>query len=346
MNKCKDDYLMSQPPLEPSVPLPQLSEAVTDEVQSHLATLWGTLRLIHQGRMDFHSPKGRQLLEAGIQNALHLLSILREPSCKTDSCQVILSQGLDTEVKKALGEGQLSLRYQPYFRLNSGQLLGFEALVRWHHPERGWIPPSEFIPVAECSDLIHELGCWVLKTACQQMVNWQRQMGRPLRLSVNLSARQLDQPSLRAQISKILLETGFPAHHLSLELTESAAVQNYDKASQQLSHLQKLGIQIGLDDFGTGYSSLSCLDNLPLNFLKIDQSFVAKERWDTLRLILILAQQMDLAVVAEGIETPEQLEQLQKIGCPMGQGYQLSFPLTPEQVEAWLPRVSLLPACI
>ncbi|MEN9260256.1 MAG: EAL domain-containing protein [Thermostichus sp. HHBFW_bins_43] len=315
-------------------------------MQSHLATLWGTLRLIHQGRLDLHSAKGRQLLEAGIQNALHLLSLLRGPSPKTDSCEVILNQGLDSEVKKALGEGQLSLRYQPYFRLDSGQLIGFEALLRWHHPERGWIPPSEFIPVAECSDLIHELGCWVLKTACQQMVTCQRQVGRPLRLSVNLSARQLDQPNLRAQISKILLETGFSARHLSLELTESSAVQNYGKASQQLSQLQKLGIQIGLDDFGTGYSSLSCLDNLPLNFLKIDQSFVAKERWDTLQLILLLAKQLDLLVVAEGIETPEQLEQLKQIGCPIGQGYQLSFPLTPEQVQAFLPTVSMAACCV
>ncbi|MFQ3584211.1 MAG: EAL domain-containing protein, partial [Cyanobacteriota bacterium] len=113
----------------------------------------------------------------------------------------------------------------------------------------------------------------------------------------------------------------------------------------QLLHLQKLGIRMGLDDFGTGYSSLSCLDNLPLNFLKIDQSFVAKERWDTLQLILLLAQQLDLAVVAEGIETPEQLEHLQNIGCPMGQGYHLSLPLTSEQVQAWLPTVPAVAAC-
>ncbi|MCF2970496.1 EAL domain-containing protein [Synechococcus sp. Nb3U1] len=337
---------MLQPPLEPSAELPKLSEATTDEVQSHLATLWGTLRLIHQGRLNLHSPKGRQLLEAGIQNALHLLSLLRGPSVPEGiSCQAVLSQSLDSEIKLALGRGQLLLQYQPFFRLDSGELVGCEALLRWQHPERGWIPPSEFIPVAECSDLIHEMGIWVLKTACQQMVQWQKQLGRPLQLSVNLSARQLDQPDLRAQISRVLLETGFPARHLSLELTESSAVQNYDKASQQLLHLQRLGIQIGLDDFGTGYSSLSCLDNLPLNFLKIDQSFVAKERWDTLQLILLLAQQLDLAVVAEGIETPEQLEHLQNIGCPMGQGYHLSFPLTPEQVQSWLPTVPVAAAC-
>ncbi|MCJ2541369.1 EAL domain-containing protein [Synechococcus bigranulatus str. 'Rupite'] len=184
---------MFQPPLEPSAELPQLSGAITDEVQSHLATLWGTLRLIHQGRLDLHSPKGRQLLEAGIQNALHLLSLLRGPSLPEGvSCPVVLSQGLDSDIKLALGHGQLLLQYQPFFRLDSGELVGFEALLCWQHPERGWIPPSEFIPVAECSDLIHELGHWVLKTACQQMVRWQKQLGRPLQLSVNLSARQLD----------------------------------------------------------------------------------------------------------------------------------------------------------
>lgn len=343
---CYGFCSMSYPSTELSASLCRSSDAPVpdapvDEMQAHLAALWGTLQLIRQGTLDLHSDGSRQLLEDGIQDALHLLSLLRGSTVtKAISCELVLTQNLGDEIKSALQQGQLSLQYQPIFRFDSGQLLGFEALLRWLHPERGWIPPNEFIPVAECSDLIHELGCWVLKTASQQMVSWQRQTGRPLRLNVNLSPRQLEQPNLRAHISQILLETGFSAHHLSLELTEGSAVQNYETARQQLSQLQRLGIQVGLDDFGTGYSSLSCLDNLPLDFIKIDQSFVAKARWDTLKLILLLANQLNLSVVAEGIETSEQLEQLQKIGYSMGQGYRLSFPLTPEQVLAFLPKVA------
>ncbi|NJO85995.1 MAG: EAL domain-containing protein [Synechococcaceae cyanobacterium RM1_1_27] len=186
-------------------------------MESDLVVLWGTLQLIHQGQLDLHSERARHLLEEGIQNALHLLSLLRgSTGSKAISCEAVLTQSLGDELKSALRQGQLSLQYQPIFRLDSyqqAQLVGFEALLRWLHPERGWIPPSEFIPVAECSDLIHELSYWVLKTACYQVADWQRQTGRPLRLNVNLSPRQLDQPNLIANISNILVETAFSAHH-------------------------------------------------------------------------------------------------------------------------------------
>ncbi|NJO85734.1 MAG: EAL domain-containing protein [Synechococcaceae cyanobacterium RM1_1_27] len=340
---------MSYPPVQLYARVHRSSDVQVDEIHAHLVALSEILQLIYQGRLDLHSAGVEQALKGGIQNSLHLLSLLRESSgSKALSCEAVLTQSLGDEIKSALQQGQFSLQYQPIFRFASeqfqldqlDQLVGFEALLRWLHPERGWIPPNQFIPVAECSDLIHELGCWVLKTASQQMVSWQRQTGKSLRLNVNLSPRQLHQPNLSAHISQILLETGFSAHHLSLELTEKAAVENYEIATHQLSQLQKLGIQVGLDDFGTGFSCLSRLDNLPLNFLKIDQSFVAKSRWDTLTLILLLADQINLSVVAEGIETSEQLEQLQKIGYSMGQGYRLSFPLTPEQVPAFLPQVA------
>jgi EAL domain-containing protein (putative c-di-GMP-specific phosphodiesterase class I) len=248
---------------------------------------------------------------------------------------------LETELRRALRREEFRVYYQPEILLASGEIVGMEALVRWEHPERGLLLPQEFLPIAEESNLIMPIGQWVLRVACNQLRTWQEQYPgtTSLVMGVNLSTREFFQPSL---IAEILHETGVDPQTLQLEITEGAVAYNYaENANNALWSLKTLGVRLAIDDFGMGYSSLSYLKHFPVDLLKIDRSFVrelGKNLKDTkiVAAIIHLARALDLKVIAEGVETAEQVEQLRKMDCDMVQGNYFSEPLPSEAVSALL----------
>jgi diguanylate cyclase (GGDEF)-like protein len=252
---------------------------------------------------------------------------------------------MENDLRRAIDRDELRVYYQPIVALENGQLAGFEALIRWQHPERGFINPADFIPLAEDTGLIVPLGLWILKRACQQLAQWQWQgtANRSLFMSVNLSGKQVAQPELVGQIREILEETNIDAKYLKLEITESAVMENAEMAARLLKRLKALGVQLSIDDFGTGYSSLSYLHRFPVNTLKIDRSFVgrigeAAENIEIVRTVISLAENMGMEVVAEGVETLSQLTQLRILKCQYGQGYLFSRPVDADSVSDWISR--------
>ncbi len=250
---------------------------------------------------------------------------------------------VETDLRRALERHEMVLNFQPIVSLSDGKIRGFEALARWRHAERGDIPPSEFIPLAEETGMIVELGQWVLRNACAQMVEWNEAFPEigPFEISVNLSGRQFTQIDLVRMVTNSLEGTGLKANCLKLEITESALMENAQRSAQMLRHLKELDIKVCVDDFGTGYSSLSYLHTFPIDTLKIDKSFVQdmgrnRHNLEIVRTIALLAQNLRLDVIAEGVETPEQLAQLRAIGCGYAQGYLFSRPLTADNVRRLL----------
>ncbi|MBV9928112.1 MAG: EAL domain-containing protein [Acidobacteria bacterium] len=236
---------------------------------------------------------------------------------------------LETDLRRAVEREEFVVYYQPIVSLSDDSIQGFEALVRWRHPERGLVAPSEFIPVAEETGLIIPLGRWVLSESCRQMHRLQASSVAPLSLSVNLSGRQFMQPDLVGQVKQILTETGFDPHRLHLEITESSVIENTETVTEMLLQLRALGIRLSMDDFGTGYSSLSYLHRFPIHTLKIDRSFVSGGDGENeiVRTIIMLARNMGMDIVAEGVETKEQLAYLKSLKCEYGQGFLFSRPL-------------------
>lgn len=259
--------------------------------------------------------------------------------------QAVKRLQLDSELRHAVEQNELLLHYQPIIDLSTHQLTGFEALVRWQSPQRGMVSPGEFIPLAEETGLIIPLGNWVFRQACQQLYQWNQQFPHKplLQMSVNLSTVQLLQPDLLDQIDRILHEAQISPHQLKLEITETSIVQNAHQATPILHAIRQRGIRLSIDDFGTGYSSLTYLHTFPLDTLKVDRAFVTgigknAESLEITRTIILLAHTLQLDVVAEGIETVEQMAQLQQLGCDRGQGYLFSRPLSAAAVEALLNR--------
>ncbi len=241
---------------------------------------------------------------------------------------------METDLRKALETQEFHLHYQPIVALDSGRIVGFEALARWQHAKRGAIAPAEFIPVAEETGLIVPMGWWAVREACRQMRAWHRHFpaAQPLTVSVNLSVKQFSQPDLVEQIQRILRETGCPADALKVEITESAIMEHAGFATSMLASLREVGVQLSIDDFGTGYSSLSYLPRLPIDTLKIDRAFISQmdaddENAEIARTIVTLARNLRMNVVAEGVETVEQLTQLRALQCQYGQGWLFSPPL-------------------
>jgi EAL domain-containing protein (putative c-di-GMP-specific phosphodiesterase class I) len=232
----------------------------------------------------------------------------------------------------ALGRSEFFLQYQPIISLSDNRLRGFEALVRWSHPNLGLVTPLRFIPIAEETGFIVPLGRWVLAEACEQLAAWKGD-GEPLTLSVNLSRRQLISPHLADEVRTALLLSGIDPRQLILEITESVLMEDPERASQALSELRELGIRIAVDDFGTGYSSLSHLQRFPVDVLKIDKSFidplVSPDPGSSafVTAIIGLARSLGLEVIAEGIEHDSQLHRLVELGCEQGQGYLMARPL-------------------
>jgi len=248
---------------------------------------------------------------------------------------------LEEALHDVVRDGGLEVHYQPQVDVTTGRIAGVEALVRWLRPGMGWEPPDRFIPVAEEVGLIDVLGAWVLQRACEQAVQWLRAGLPPIRVAVNVSALQLDQPEFVQTVLHTLHRTGLPAAHLELELTESVMLREMDQTQQTLAQLHAAGVAISIDDFGTGYSSLSYLSRLPLDKLKIDRSFVKdidSRPSDALlcKTIVAMARNLGLHVTAEGVETPSQLKQLADYGCTHYQGYLFSRPVPAAQLAKLL----------
>lgn len=268
-----------------------------------------------------------------------------------------LRMKLEEHLHRAIDNNELRIAYQPIVCLSTGELTGAEALLRWQHPEYGLIAPDKFIPIAEESDLIIQIESWVLDHACQQLVSWQKHLGEaaPRCIHVNLSRKQLILPELPERVSRTLQKHQMAPESLHLEVTESMIMEDIEVGITSLKALRKSGVQIDMDDFGTGHSSLSCLHEFPIDVLKVDRAFVANARHvqdyaALLEAVLVLADNLGLNVVAEGIETKEQLALLQGLDCGYGQGYLFAKPLFPEQFEELIRTYSQRPeanfACV
>jgi diguanylate cyclase (GGDEF)-like protein len=243
---------------------------------------------------------------------------------------------LARELRQAIADEDLIVYYQPLAKAADGEVCGFEALVRWNHPVRGMVPPLEFIPVAEENGLIAQLGEWVLRRACADAVTWER----PLRIAVNLSPLQLNQPNLPTLVHEVLIATGLSPKRLELEITESALFKDYQRALDNLRRLKALGVRIAMDDFGTGFSSLSTLQSFPFDKIKIDKSFVENiHRHDRatviVRAVLGLGRSLEIPCVAEGVETQEQIDFLRGEDCAELQGYAIGRPSPIDAISAW-----------
>jgi diguanylate cyclase (GGDEF)-like protein/PAS domain S-box-containing protein len=251
---------------------------------------------------------------------------------------------LESDLRQALDYQEFLLHYQPIISLITGELTGFEALIRWQHHKRGLVSPGEFIPIAEDTGLIVPLGEWVLREACRQMQTWQLKFPAvpSLKISVNLASKQLREPNFIKQLDSILEETGLEGSCLRLEITETMLMDNFKDTLDVLFSIRERNIQLSIDDFGQGYSSLSYIHRFPVDILKIDRAFVNRmncdrENFEIVRTITTLAHTLGMAVVAEGVETAEQLQQLQTLGCEFGQGYFFSRPLDVPSATAIIP---------
>ncbi len=247
---------------------------------------------------------------------------------------------IERNLKQAIRKGELALEFQPLVDLHSARVYGVEALCRWYHDELGMIPPDRFIPIAEQSDAIVDIGSWVLRESCRELRRWMDAGVPELVVSVNVSARQLTDSSFSELLIATLEEFNIPAAQLELEITETALQAN-EQVLRQLENIRKSGVGLAIDDFGTGYSSLSRLKELPFDRVKIDRSFVRDLPHDSndieiCRAIMALCQVLNLRVTAEGVENRNQLNMLRELGCCCIQGYLFSRPMRPECVADWL----------
>jgi diguanylate cyclase (GGDEF)-like protein len=250
---------------------------------------------------------------------------------------------LNTDLRRAIERAEFTLHYQPKVDLADGRLRGLEALLRWNHPQRGMVPPAEFIPALEDSGLILPVGEWVIAEACAQLRRWQQAGCAPVPVAVNLSPKQFRRRDLDRLIREALEREGMPAELLELEITESSLMEDPEDAVRSMHDLRAAGLKISIDDFGTGYSSLSYLTRLPLSALKIDRSFVrdagdSEEAASIVRAVINMAQNLRFTVIAEGVETQEQVAFLRKHGCDQAQGYFFGRPVSAEQTAKLLPR--------
>lgn len=253
---------------------------------------------------------------------------------------------IENDLRNAIARDELKVFYQPQFSLSTGELIGMEALIRWIHPEKGFIPPDSFIGLSEETGQIHQIGEWVLKTACDRLKSWLDQGAKPFRVAVNLSAYQLQDDEIVKQISSVVEKSQLPNHLLELEITESSVMNNEESVIEKLDALKAQGIKLAIDDFGTGYSSLSYLKRFPINLLKIDRSFINnslndKVDADIIRTIVVLAHSMGVEVIAEGVETEEQSDLLKNLNCDYVQGYFYGKPMPADQFEkTFLPHIA------
>ena len=248
---------------------------------------------------------------------------------------------LHNDLITGIGKNEFVLMYQPIYSVDKGLLKGVEALVRWNHPVKGFLPPDEFIPLAEDSGLIVELGRHLLIMACEQAAQWQERFPEPIYVSVNISAKQLRNPAFVPFVQDVLERTALNPAHLALEMTETVLMDRPETTLGILTQLKQLGIRIFLDDFGTGYSSLSYLQQFPVDVIKIDRFFISSLNHgdsgrEIVTAIMALAESLNMSVIAEGVEETEQLKSLDSLRCNLAQGFHFARPLPPEAVDSLL----------
>ncbi len=259
------------------------------------------------------------------------------------SQQLLYRLTIESELFEAVAQKQFELYYQPFVDVETGEAVSCEALLRWHHPDRGLIYPKEFIGILEETGLIVELGEWIISQACQQLNNLSQAGFPEMRISINLSARQLQDPTFYDRLLKIVNHTGVSPSRLELEMTESMLMENFTQCRIMLENLRHIGVNLALDDFGTGYSSFSVLKDLPFNILKIDRSFIheinqGRNSASIVSSIIAMGQSLGMKIVAEGVETPEQLHTLRQYNCDFAQGYYFSIPLTKDELLEFLQK--------
>ena len=296
------------------------------------------------GTLEHHTPD--DVLRDADAALYHAKKLGRGIVCEFNESireKVLTRRRLSKELREAVAQHLISIAYQPVFSLDDGDIEGFEALARWMHPELGAISPSLFIPIAEEEAIISDLGMWVLREACRQLHRWQQLKPEcaDLTMSVNVSHSQMLDTRFVSSVAQVLEEFGIAGNRLALEITESVFVDNIEHTARVLHDLRRLGVRIHLDDFGTGFSSLSMFHRLPVDAVKIDRSFIADMRIDgqvanIVQAIQIMASNRHLKVIAEGIESTDQLLQLQSLGCPCGQGFLLAMPMEADEVPTLL----------
>lgn len=320
------------------------------ELRTSLTSIHAALELVRGGYLGAFPEKMQHLLDIAVENTNRLVRLANAIEGKAVPLMTVLSASaiaqlqLENDLCLAWENQDFQLVYQPIFSLELNTIVGFEALARWRHPDRGWVSPSVFIPLAEKIGLIHSLGLWILEQSCQQLRHWQHQFPAyaSLHISVNLSTLQLLQPEVVQYVQEILQKTGVAPEHLKLEITESTLIENHDVAIAVISSLRDLGIQFYIDDFGTGYSSFGRLADLPIDTLKIDRSFIEGKKWDITEALILLASKLGLEVIAEGVETMEQLEVLRHLGCQQIQGHFFSRPIDHHSVATLLQNTLII----
>ena len=320
----------------------QRSDDDCDEVLRNADVALYEAKTYSRGRWVVYDPA----MHAALVDKVSLEADLR---AAIERCQFALRPGLEKTGRFPRFDApeekpQITVAYQPIVEMASETLTGFEALLRWTHPERGIISPTIFVPIAEESGLVIALGRWVLRTACMQAAAWNaRRHSDPLTVTVNLSVRQLQDESLAIDVESALKESGLPASQLVLEMTESVIMHESATARKRLLELKQLGVRIAIDDFGTGYSSLSHLQQFPVDILKIDQSFLQRMHQDTqdtalVRTIIALAKLLSLRTIAEGVEDTFQQQQLRELGCDSMQGFLFGRPMAPDEIDELLAK--------
>lgn len=341
---------------------------ISHELRTPLTCIRGAIGLLLSGKIGTIPTQGQRMLEIALNNTDRLVRLTNmiesnpEAQAKIltaeDLERLRLGNDLYAAVASALRNNhddnfsqndaatlpinqianletnqELTLNYQPIVDLETKEITGFEALARWYNPRLGTISPGEFIPIAEETGLINDLGIWVLRTACKQLHQWQQRFPHhspqqsPLTMSVNVSGIQLADPEFINQVRAVLTDYPLLPTSLRLEITETVLMENKGATLDTLNQLKDLGIKLYIDDFGTGYSSLSRLYELPLDILKIDQSFIRQQKWDLVYTLMLLAHSQKLGVIVEGVETQTQCDRLQGLGCTDAQGYFFSKPV-------------------
>ncbi|WOD40184.1 EAL domain-containing protein [Nodosilinea sp. E11] len=330
-------------------PFDDISLLICHELRTPLTSIQGALKLLGYQQSGSLSDDGQRLLTIAINNADRLTRLANALETHPVQLLTLLSNAeidslqLENELHQAVAQQEIYLAYQPIVATDTHQIIGLEALARWRHSSRGDISPEVFVPLAEKTGLIYSLGLFLLEQACQQLNRWQSEFPSPspLTMSVNLSAVQLLQPQLAAQIDQILQRHSIAPSSLKIEVTESALIENKTLALNTLADLRRLGIQLYIDDFGTGYSSLGRLQDLPFDTLKIDRSFIRNKNWAMSEAILIMAEKLNLDVIVEGVETLEDMTSLQKLGCIKMQGYYFSPPRDSTTITTMLAQQAL-----
>lgn len=294
------------------------------------------IELIESGVEDFlEKPFTRKTVCTKIEKVLERRKELLEIRKKNQDELTDHVQNMEEEIRRGLSQDEFVLHYQPIVELATRNIIGFEALIRWNHPEKGMIPPMEFIPVAETTGLIVPIGKWIIRTAISHLhaITEEIQIKKPLILGINVSAKQLYANDLYEILKQELSAKGLDSDFLALEITETSMIENAEKIMPVFSELKELGIRLAIDDFGMGYSSLNYLQNFPFDTLKIDRSFVStlgtngNRSFQIIQTIMDLAKRLELDVIAEGIETEMQMKNLLSMNCPYGQGYLFSRPI-------------------